>query len=348
MTGRPARLALLLGAAALAAGLQMAPTSRVRAAEPVPVVGGSWYWQPQIAPINTPAGPVASPTGPLPTPDVPAGDFAVTAILGQANKESYFHLDASAIPKGSSVQQLTFTLKEDTAGLNLLANMAKVAAYPIVSYFTDGTNAGTWDTRPSFDANVKGAGTRAADGTWKFDLTPLALKWADGSLANNGIALVADAPAAPETWQVVWSGSAPHPSIDGVIVKPEAAAGGEASTGATSDESAGTTGEVASAPVASESAPSFDSALASPAASALAAPTAAEPAATARLQLYRPAVVSEGKPKRAPPVGFYLAGVVLVVLLLLGGVALGDRGEPALERRGSVIRTLERRKETSA
>jgi hypothetical protein len=338
----------VLVCAALAAGMQLAPAARVHAAEPVPVVGGSWYWQPQIASINTPAGPVASPAGPLPTPDVPAGDFAVTAILGQANKESYLHLDATAIPQGSSVQQLTLTLKEDAAGINLLANMAKIAAYPIVSYFTDGTNAGVWNTRPSFDANVKGSGTRAADGTWKFDLTPLALKWADGSLANNGFALVADAPAAPETWQVVWSGSSPHPSVDGVIIKPEAAPAGEASAGATSGESAGTTSDVASTPVATESAPSFGSALASPAASALSAPAAAEPAATARLQLYRPAVVSEGKPKRAPPVGFYLAGVVLVVLLLLGGVALGDRGEPALERRGSVIRTLERRKETSA
>jgi hypothetical protein len=343
--GRPARLALLLGAAALVAGAQIAPTAKVHAAEPVPVVGGSWYWQPQIAPINTPAGPVASPTGPLPTPDVPAGDYAVTAILGQANKESYFHLDASAIPKGSSVQQLTLTLKEDSAGLNLLANTAKVAAYPIVSYFTDGTSAGVWDTRPSFDPSVKGAGKRAADGTWTFDLTPLALKWASGALANNGIALVADAPAAPETWQVVWSGSAPHPSVAGVIVKPEATSG-EAATETSSESGADATGDVAATP-ATESAPSYGSAL-SPAASALSAPTATEPAATARLQLYRPAVVSEGKPKRAPPVGFYLAGVVLVLLLLLGGVALGDRGEPALERRGSVIRTLERRKDTSA
>src|SRR5947208_1077002 len=102
--GRAARVSVLV-CAALAAGMQLAPAARVRAAEPVPVVGGSWYWQPQIAPINTPAGPVASPTGPLPTPDVPAGDFAVTAILGQANKESDLHLDATAIPQGSSVQQ---------------------------------------------------------------------------------------------------------------------------------------------------------------------------------------------------------------------------------------------------
>src|SRR2546421_6591511 len=263
--GRPARLALLLCGAALAAGVQMAPAARVRAAEPVPVVGASWSWHPQIAPITPPAGPVASPTGPLPTPDVPAGDFAVAAILGQANKESYLHLDATAIPQGSSVQQLTLTVKEDAAGLNLLANMAKIAAYPIVSYFTDGTSVGVWNARPSFDASVKGAGKRAADGTWKFDLTPLALKWASGALSNNGFALVADAPAAPETWQVVWSGSSPHPSVDGVIIRPEAAPGGEASAGATSGESAGTTSDVASTPGATEAAPSFGNQLASPA-----------------------------------------------------------------------------------
>ena len=120
--GRVARVAVLV-CAALAAGMQLAPASRVHAAEPVPVVGGSWYWQPQIASINTPAGPVASPAGPVPTPDVPTGDFAVTAILGQVNKESYFHLDATAIPQGSSVQQLTLTLKEDAAGdANALPN----------------------------------------------------------------------------------------------------------------------------------------------------------------------------------------------------------------------------------
>jgi hypothetical protein len=159
---------------------------------------------------------------------------------------------------------------------------------------------------------------------------------------------VADAPAAPETWQVVWSGSAPHPSIEGVIVKPAATSGEAAPSAAGDQTSAESAGEVATAPTASDLSAPTGSALAAPVGSSPSAPTATEPVTTAQLQLYRPAVVSEGKPKRAPPVGFYLAGVVLVVLLVLGGVALGDRGEPALERRGSVLRTLERRKDTSA
>ena len=344
--GRPARLALLVVAAALAAAMQLAPTARVHAAEPVPVLGGSWYWQPQIGTINTPAGPVALPTGPLPTPDVPGGDYAVTAILGQANKESYLHLDAAAIPKGSSVQKLALTLKEDTAGINLLANTAKIAAYPIVSYFTDGTAAGIWDTRPSFDASVKGTGARAADGMWKFDLTAIASKWADGSLANNGIALVADAPVAPDTWQVVWSGSAPRPIVEGVIVKPaEPAAETTPADAAQPDTaSANDAGSVAdSTSTLTELAPSSAAPLAPSAPASPTAGSAGEPVDTARLQLYRPAVVREGKPKRAPPWGFYVAGVACIGLLVLGGVALGDRGEPALERRGSVLRTLERR-----
>ena len=144
----------------------------------------------------------------------------------------------------------TISLSAPTAYTKLSILAASMFAQndkPAVTiHFTDGTSAGVWNARPSFDASVKGAGKRAADGTWKFDLTPLALKWASGALSNNGFALVADAPAAPETWQVVWSGSSPHPSVDGVIIKPEAAPGGEASTGATSGESAGTTGDVAS------------------------------------------------------------------------------------------------------
>jgi hypothetical protein len=55
-----------------------------------------------------------------------------------------------------------------------------------------------------------------------------------------------------------------------------------------------------------------------------------------------------GKVKRAPPLAFYLA--VLAFALLVGGsmVALGDAGEPVIERQGSVMRTLERRNPTSA
>jgi len=344
--GRSLRLGALVGALVLTAAMQLAPASKVKAAEPVPVTGGSWYWQPQIAAINTPAGPVASPAGPLPTPDVPAGDFAVTAILGQANKETYLHLDATAIPKGSTVQQLTLTLKEDSAGLNLLANTAKVAAYPIISFFTDGAAAGVWDQRPSFNANVKGAGTRAADGTWKFDLTPLASKWADGSLDDNGIALVADAPAAPETWQVVWSGTAPRPSVEGLIIRPAAPSEGASAPAETSGAAGGE--QASAAPAGAETSTVLPSVAPSSFATPSARSVTSAPLETARLQLYRPAVVREGKPKRAPPWTFYAAAVAIVAVLLLGGVALGDRGDPPLERRGSVLRTLERRNESSA
>jgi hypothetical protein len=347
--GHRGRAIGLVCAAALAAAVQLAPISSVRAAEPVSVVGGSWYWEPQIATLNTPAGPVALPTGPLPTPDVPAGDFAVTAILGQANKESYIHLDSSAIPKGSSVQQLSLTIKEDAGGINVLASMAKITAHPVISFFTDGTAAGLWTARPSFDPSVSGPGTRGADGTWKFDLTALAQKWADGSLANNGIALVASGLMAPETWQVVWSGSAPRPIVEGLITRPPAEPA--SNTGTTPAEQASPSDTAATDVVIAPDATVEPAAQLPAVAPAAPAGTASAPLSTEPLpptvRLYQPAAQS-GKPKRAPPATFYLAGVALVVLLLVGGIALGERGEPHLERRGSVLRTLERRNDPNA
>src|SRR5205823_622322 len=106
-------------------------------------------------------------------------------------------------------------------------------------FFTDGTAAGIWAGRPSFDPSVSGPGTRSADGTWKFDLTALAQKWADGSLPNNGIALVASGLMAPETWQVVWSGSAPRPSVEGLITRPPPEPASDAGT-APADQAAPT------------------------------------------------------------------------------------------------------------
>ena len=52
-----------------------------------------------------------------------------------------------------------------------------------------------------------------------------------------------------------------------------------------------------------------------------------------------------GKPRRALPWAFWLALIGVVALVGASTLALGDLGEPAVERRGSVLRTLERRNE---
>ena len=47
---------------------------------------------------------------------------------------------------------------------------------------------------------------------------------------------------------------------------------------------------------------------------------------------------------RAAPAAFFLAGIAVLALLGAGAVALGEWGDPAPERRGSVLRALERRR----
>src|SRR5947208_8721357 len=116
----------------------------------VPVTGGSWYWQEQVGSVNGPTGPVAPPSG-LPAPDVPSGDFPVSVVGGQPDKESFLQLDSSAIAAGSTVSSLVLTLNEDSAGGNVNAAMATVEARAVTGYMAGGAQGAPWANRPSYD-----------------------------------------------------------------------------------------------------------------------------------------------------------------------------------------------------
>src|SRR5947208_10983490 len=120
----------------------------------VPVSGGSWYWQEQIGSVEGPAGspvPPVAPPGALPTPDVPSGDFPVSVVGGQPDKESFLQLDSSAIAAGSTVSSLVLTLNEDSAGGNVNAAMATVEARAVTGYMAGGAQGAPWANRPSYD-----------------------------------------------------------------------------------------------------------------------------------------------------------------------------------------------------
>src|SRR2546429_212976 len=117
----------------------------------VPVSGGSWYWQEQIGSGEGPAGPPVPPVAPpgaLPTPDAPSGDFPVSVVGGQPDKESFLQLDSSAITAGSTVSSLVLTLHEDSAGGNVSAAGATFAV-PGVTRFMGSPDPGkAWAGRP--------------------------------------------------------------------------------------------------------------------------------------------------------------------------------------------------------
>ena len=177
----------------------------------VPVTGGSWYWQEQQGTVSPPAGtplPPVAPPGALPTPDVPPGDFPVSVVGGQPDKESFLQLDTSAIAQGSTVQSLVLTLHEDPSAQGKLnATTATIEARAVTGYMAGGAQGAPWANRPAYDTSAAGAsGKRAADGTWTFDLTTIAARWASGDLSNNGLALVPAAPQQSQSYEVVWFG----------------------------------------------------------------------------------------------------------------------------------------------
>jgi len=310
----------------------------------VPVTGGSWYWQEQVGSVNTPNGPVAPPSA-LPTPDVPSGDFPVSVVGGQPDKESFFQLDSSAIPAGSTVQSLVLTLNEDPGARgNLNASTATIEARAVTGFLANGDYGRPWTSRPQYDTTGPAAqGKRTAGGSWTFELAPIAARWTSGDLSNNGIALVPANPQQGQAYEVVWfgPGGAKAPTVAGSYTppppgSPQAAAAGIETTAP--DQSA-------AAPVSIT--PDTSGGLTSTATPSLSSPpratgaTSAAPATGSRAATGRARQI--GSTHRAPPWGFYLAILVVIALIAASTLTLGDLGEPEPERQGGVLRSLERR-----
>jgi hypothetical protein len=209
---------------------------------------------------------------------------------------------------------------------------------------TAGDAGKPWANRPSYDTTgPAAAGKRNADGSWSFELAPLAARWASGELSNNGVALVPANPQQGQVYEVVWfgPGGAKAPTVGGSVTPPapgtpEAAAAGIESSPTDQSSPISLTPDTSGG--LSSATPSFSSPAASGAAAS--APAAGNAAAPARA---RPI----GSTHRAPPWGFYLGVIVVIALIGASTLSLGDFGEPQPERQGGVLRTLERQRERS-
>jgi hypothetical protein len=262
-------------------------------------------------------------------------------LLGQPDKETFVHLDTSAITAGSTVSSLVLTLKEDTAAPgNINQAMAKIEARAVTGFFSDGTQAAPFAERPTYDTTGPAApGQRAADATWTFDITAIAQGWAQGTQQNNGIAIVPAAPAQGDTYEVVWHGSGDQAPKVGGSFTPVAPV---APPAATSEPVAVET--PAAIPITPDLSGTFTAPQSLPTVSTPPTPT---PRTQARVSTpgQRLQSIAQGKPRRSLPWSFWLALIGVVALVGASTLALGDLGEPAVERRGSVLRTLERRNE---
>jgi hypothetical protein len=295
------------------------------------VTDGSWFWSQQPDPLPQ-AG-----YQQLPHPDVPAGDFAAAVRAGTSDKETYLHIDTSDWVDGTTVTKFVLTVKEDTAAsgnIDPAGADGKIRALGVVEYFAGSTEGGPYSQKPSTTKSDAADGKRSTDGTWTFDLTAIASKWASGTMQNYGIGLVPNV-AASDSYQVVWQGASTM-TIDAEVSPPASSTSGSDNFpvfGATSPSDttpvtlAPSTGGTFTPPVSTDTTPT----TATPA-------TTTPPAAAAAPVTRRVAL----KSKHGLPWTFALVVLFILALAAAGAIALGDLGEPTAPRRGSVLRRLER------
>ena len=318
------------------------------------VSGGSWYWADQNEGfIDTPEGHIG--IVPLPNPVATIGDFPVAIANGADNKESYLHVDASEIPAGSTVVSFVLTLHEDVKEQGGGSNqaLAAIKAVPVKEFWGDGTYAAPYSVRPQVDTTVGVPGKRGQvdpatqDVTWTFDLAPIVSLWTAGSMENNGVAFVptpqptpaAGAPNPSDNWTVIWAGpTAQDPKLRPTVKGSFTSGGGGGSSsfsGLTSGPTESSSGLASGGSLSASPLPSGP---------ALAVQPTVPPSPATTVAPRRTRLISS-HPERGLPATFYLAGVAVLGLMAVAALTLGELGEPALERRGSVLRALERRAE---
>jgi len=344
----PTRLPCRIVALTVALVLALPAATAWAAAEGATVDKTGWWNRANTA-TETPAAPVTVP----PPPGVPEGDLLAGQVNGEPTALAAVGIQPDEGP-GATVRSFTLTLREDAdAEGNQGAADAAIFACPITSFWAGGEN-GTWDTIPEYDCEAaQVAGERDDEGTWRFDLAPVAEVWFDtfGTIRADGVALVPDIEA-EASFQVVWRGGE---EIE-VVLEAEPAAEEDdpfatppspdppSDAGLSSGPGGG--GSSLFAPPRISRPPTVTTpALDAPVASADDADSgAADEVAGAPTE---PAAVTEPLGGRAGeilgnlPVGTYLLVPVALATLLAMSYWLGPAGQPStIDRRGGVSRAL--------
>jgi hypothetical protein len=325
---------LLSAAAASALGF-LATTGAVRAeagdgiSEVGAVVDRVGWWHEKNVATETPAAIITLP----PPPGVPAGTLAVGAINGEPDRIAALGVAPEATV-GDSPTRFTLTLTEaEPPAVQANSAAAAIVACPITEFWVPIEN-GTWANRPVFDCDLAQApGTRAPDGTWTFDLLPIAQAWLDPSstLVADGIVLVEDVES-PSAFQVVF---ATEGDGAGAVVFEATAGVPTTDTTTAVDTGGGFGGGGLEVPdLGSGDVPVGE--LPPPAVPDAAAPTTTEaPLAAGPIATESPNVLGN------LPGGLVVAAPAFLVLMGLLSYTLGPVGEPvAAARQGGVSRAL--------
>ncbi|HWC33382.1 MAG TPA: hypothetical protein VG650_01020 [Mycobacteriales bacterium] len=288
----------------------------------VPLSQASWYWRGQPGAIGSTG---IAPPAAVPDPAVPAGDLAVSGPEAPAAAglpagplaETYLLFDVTAIPVGSTITSFVISLPVDAKGVTADPEGAAMIACSAKTGWSGGGQAAAYGGKPSDSCDVHSPKLKATQSGYTVDIADLAQRWVKPNALNLGVAIT-DNPANNLTpYQVVFG---PASSLIGLAASvtyvPPPAGGG----------SAPNAGGVAPAPPvnAAPSPQTLPGIAVAPAPTGLPAQVAQPPAPTVAPAAPAVAMSMRSADPSSPPLGFWIALVLVVLLLGTTTVVLAD------------------------
>lgn len=144
----------------------------------------------------------------------PEGTLVVAANAGDPDAQTFINFDTFQLPPGAVITGGTVNLPvaQDPEANNRRPEEAQMVACLVTGFIPDGTDAGSFKDRPTWDDKVCEPVTQVKDAedlTFTVDLERFGKEWSSGTFMS-GITLMVDPeikpPAPDETWRVVFNG----------------------------------------------------------------------------------------------------------------------------------------------
>ncbi|HVV75780.1 MAG TPA: DNRLRE domain-containing protein [Mycobacteriales bacterium] len=280
----------------------------------VPLAQASWFWRGQPGAIGSTG---IAPPAAVPDPEVPAGDLAVSGPEAPAAAglpagpiaETYLLFDVSSLPVGATVTSFVVSLPVDSKGVTADPVGATIIACPATTGWSGGQTAAAYGGKPTDGCDVHSPKLTAVDGGDRYtvDIADIAQRWVKPNALNLGVAITDNPTNTLTAYQVVFG---PPTALTGLAATvtytapaseptsaPPSAGGRVVATGT------GSGGDATPVTTTEPLPPGLPAQVAQPP-----APTVA-PVTPVVAMTVKPADPS------APPLGFWVA-LVLIVLLL--------------------------------
>lgn len=202
----------------------------------VPLSRASWFWRGQ--PGGTGVTSIAL-SGDVPDPAVPAGDLAVAGpetpaaagLQAGAIAASYLAFDLTKVPVGSTITSFVVSLPVDTKGITADVTGASMVACAVQTGWAGGLEASAYGGKPTDGCDVHSPKLKAVDGGDRYtvDIAEIAQRWMKPDGLNLGIAIT-DNPANTLTvYQVVFGPETALAALTAAVTYVAPRAGGGSS-----------------------------------------------------------------------------------------------------------------------